>query len=168
MIARTAVGAYYLSEAAPDLGMVGLAAAAARMPKAVVCLRSAPHLWGWEQALPSVIWLAIPARAHGAKQGETSHRLLRWSYEGAFDVGIVAKEICGVTVRCTGPARTVVDPLRYRPYLAAQGWDSIGFSAARRFVSGGGDIGELLIGADALGVPSVVRRTVATVAATLG
>ncbi len=94
------------------------------------------------------------------------HRLLRWSYEGAFEVGVVAREICGVAVRCTGPARTVVDLLRYGRHL--EGGDAVGFSAARRFAAEGGGVDELLLVADTLAVPRAVRRTVATVAATLG
>lgn len=112
LIARSATGAYYKpgTGSAPEL--VGLAAACSRMPQAVVCLMSAAYLCDLVDRPPETIWLAPPVGAHEAKEGETPQRVVRWSYPGALEVGVVDKEICGVRVRHTGgpgPSSTCCD-----------------------------------------------------------
>ena len=164
LIARSATGAYYRpgTRSAPEL--IGLAAACSRMPRGVVCLMSAAYLCGLIDRPPEAIWLALPIGAHGAKEGQTPQRIVRWSYPGALEVGVVDKEVCGVRVRHTGAARTVVDLLRYRRWLEDA---DVGILAARRFVQGGGMVDELLDVAEAVDVPREVARVLMTLEAAL-
>ena len=164
LIARSATGAYYRpgTGSAPEL--VGLAAACSRMPKAVVCLMSAAYLCDLIDRPPEAVWIAVPVGAHGAKEGETPQRIVRWSYPGALEVGVVDKEVCGVRVRHTGAARTVVDLLRYRRWLEDA---DFGVLVARRFVEGGGTVDELFDVAEAVDVPREVSCVLRTLGAAL-
>lgn len=164
VIARTAHGAYHLAHEAPDPWLAGLASACARMPRAVVCLTTAAHFEVLVDEPPAVTWLALPLQVHDAKAGDTPHRTLRWSYEGAFDVGVVDDEVCGVPIRRTGPARTVVDLVRYARHI---GGDDIGIEAGRRFTSAGGDPDEILATAKALRTPSAAMHTLEVLVRTL-
>ena len=145
---------------APEL--VGLAAASSRMPKAVVCLLSAAYLCDLVNRPHEKLWLALPVGAHEAKEGETPQRIVWWSYPGALEVGVVDKEICGVRVRHTGAARTVVDLLRYRRWLED---GDVGILAARRFVQKGSTVDELLDVAEAVDAPREVARVLRTLEA---
>ena len=159
LIARSATGAYYKPGTGTAPELVGLAAACSRMPQAVVCLMSAAYLCDLVDRLPEAIWVALPVGTHGAKEGETPQRIVRWSYPGALEVGIVDKEICGVRVRHTGAARTVVDLMRYRRRLEDS---DEGILAARRFVERIGTVDELLDVAEAIDVPREVKQVLRT------
>ena len=134
------------------------------MPRGVVCLMSAAYLCDLIDRPPEMVWIAIPVGAHGAKEGETPQRIVRWSYPGALEVGVGDKEVCGVRVRHTGAARTVVDLLRYRRWLEDA---DVGVLTARRFVEGGGTVNELLDVAEAVDVPREVGRVLKTLDVTL-
>lgn len=167
LIARTAVGTYYVPGAAREPDLVDVAAAVAGMPRAVVCLTSAARLCGLDGSASSQLWLALPIGAHPAKAGETPRRLLRWSHPGAFVVGIATKEVCGVAVSYTGPARTVVDLLRYRRYFSDAGGMDVGVRAARRFMTNGGKAGDLLQMAVVLRASKETRQAIETLSAAL-
>ena len=159
LIARSASGAYYRPGIGVAPELVGLAAACSRMPKAAVCLMSAAYLCDLVDRPPETIWIAIPVGAHGAKEGEIPQRIVRWSYPGAFEVGIVDKEICGIRIRHTGAARTVVDLLRYRRWLEDA---DVGVLAATRFIRESGTVDELFDVAEAIRAPTAAMRALET------
>ena len=102
-------------------------------------------------------WVAIPAPSHGVRLGELPHRLLRWSFPGAFEVGVASSVIGGVAVTHTGPARTVIDLIRYARHVRLQ---HAGVLAGRKLASGGGDLFELLDVARRTRAPAETLRTV--------
>jgi predicted transcriptional regulator of viral defense system len=149
-IARSAAGAYYCPGACPTPELAGLASAAARMPRGVACLISSAYLCGLADELSRPIWMALPLQAHEAKAGEVPMRVLRWSYRGAFERGIEESHVCGVLVRHTGAARTILDLIRYARHL---GGPDMGIAAARRFVANGGAFGDVLALAEEMKPP---------------
>ena len=159
LVARTATGTYYRPEAVPAPELAGLAAACSRMPRAVACLASAAHLSGLVEDIPGTLWLALPVGAHEGRPGSTPQRVLRWSFAGAFDVGVVDKKICGVRVRHTGPERTIVDLVRYGRRV---GGPEPGILAARRYVATGGAMEDVVAMAAALEVPGGTVRVLET------
>jgi len=163
-ITRSAPGAYYLTEASPAPEMIGIASACARMPHALVCMGSAAYLTGLLNCPPAVTWLALPPQAHLAKEGMSPARVLRWSYAGAFEVGVVQSKVCGVPIRHTDPARTIVDLLRYARHLGGEG---LGIDAGRNFLKRGGDPLAILSTAHALRIPGKAQRTLHLVIETL-
>ena len=164
LIARSATGSYYRpgTGSAPEL--VGLAAACSRMPRGVVCLMSAAYLCDLIDRPPEAIWIAVPVGAHGGKEGETPQRIVRWSYPGALEVGVVDKEVCGVRIRHTGAARTVVDLLRYRRWLKDP---EIGVRAVRRLVELSESIDELADLAKVVRLPREALKVLKTVGTAL-
>ena len=128
-----------------------------RMPRALVCLTSAAYLAGLLDEEPEAIWVAIPAPSHGAKLDGVSHRLLRWSFPGAFEAGVSKNAVGGAVVNRTGPARTVVDLIRYARHVRTK---HAGVLAGRRLASGGGDPLEIMEIARRTNAPAETLRTV--------
>lgn len=168
LIARTAVGTYYVPGASSEPDLVDLAAAVAGMPRAIVCLTSAAGLCGLDGSASLKLWLALPVGAHPAKSGKMPRQLLRWSHSGAFEVGIATKEICGVAVRYTDAARTVVDLLRYRRHFSDAGGIEVGVRAVRRFIADGGQPSTLLQMAEVLRASKKTRQAISTLSAAFG
>ena len=162
VITRAAPGAYHATSTAIQPEMLAVAVSCLRTPRAIVCLLSAAYLCNLTDAPPPVTWLALPIGSHAPKKGEGRQQILHWSHPGAFDAGVVQTQLCGVTVRHTSAARTVVDLFRYSRYLAG---DEAGTRAAGRFLRRGGDLATLLRIADQVAAPS---RTVRALAAALG
>ena len=128
-----------------------------RMPRAVICLTSAAYLSGLLDDEPGATWIAIPAPSHGARLEQVPHRLLRWSFPGAFETGLAKMSVDGVVVNCTGPARTVVDLIRYARHVRLR---HAGVLAGRRLASLGGDLRELVEIARRTNAPAETLRTV--------
>ena len=164
LIQRAAIGSYFRPEAVDDPVMVDLAATCQRMPRAVVCLMSAAHLCGLIECAPARAWLALPVGAHGGRPGTSGPRILRWSFEGASDVDVVERDICGVRIRHTGPNRTIIDLMRYG---ARWGEPTAGILAARAFVAAGGNLADVARVAEAVNAPKAVLDAVRTLALVL-
>ncbi len=128
-----------------------------RMPRAVICLTSAAYLAGLLDEAPGPTWVALPAPSHGARLDGVPHRLLRWSFPGAFEVGIANDLLEGVAVKRTDPVRTVVDLIRYARHVRSQ---YAGVRAGRRLVIRGGDPLEILEVARTTRAPAAALRTV--------
>lgn len=159
VIVRTGTGAYYQPGKAKVPELVGLATACSKMPQAIVCLMSAAYLCDLIDEPPNTIWLALPIRAHEAKAGIMPQRIVRWSYAGALEVGIVDKEISGIQVPFTGPARTIVDLLRYGDRL---GRPNTGVMAVRRYLANGGTVEEVYAVAQFLNAPKHTMKVIMT------
>jgi predicted transcriptional regulator of viral defense system len=90
-----------------------LAEACRRVPHGVVCLLSALQFHGLTTQLPFEVWMAIDRKARLPKVEYPPLRFVRFS--GAdLKCGVVARNVEGVTVNVTDPARTVVDCFAYR------------------------------------------------------
>lgn len=90
-----------------------VAAVAARVPGAIVCLLTALLMHGIGSQLPSDVWIAIDRKARRPKIGKLPVRIVRFSGR-TLTAGIERRTIQGVRIAVTSPARTVVDCFRYR------------------------------------------------------
>lgn len=86
----------------------------ARMaPNAVVCLLTALRLHGLGTQAPRAVWIAIDRKARRPRMAGLPVRIVRFSGR-MMRYGVQTREIQGVEVPLTSPARTVVDCFRYR------------------------------------------------------
>lgn len=112
LVSRPSRGLYELAGAPFELSH-SLAEVAKRVPKGVICLISALQYHGITLQSPSSVWLAIGAKDRKPAIGYPPIRIVRFG-NSAFSLGIETCIIDKVSVRITGPARTVVDCFRYR------------------------------------------------------
>lgn len=111
-IDRVSRGLYRLRDA-PLSELETIAAVCKRVPGAIVCLLSALHVQGIGTQAPREVWIAIDRKARKPQVPELPVRVVRFS--GAMlRYGIEVREVLGVAVHMTSPARTVVDCFRYR------------------------------------------------------
>jgi predicted transcriptional regulator of viral defense system len=86
---------------------------AKRVPAGIVCLLSALSYHKIGTQLPHEVWIAISPKARRPHVPELPLRIVRFS--GAMlRYGVETRTVEGVSVRITGPARTVVDCFRFR------------------------------------------------------
>ncbi len=109
---RVGRGLYRLSEAKPS-EYETLAMVAARVPHAVVCLLTALHVHGIGTQAPREVWIALDRKARKPRLDGLPVRVVRFSAP-MLSYAVETREIQGVAVRITMPARTVVDCFRYR------------------------------------------------------
>jgi predicted transcriptional regulator of viral defense system len=111
-VERISRGLYRLRDA-PLNELETIAAVSKRIPGAIVCLLTALHVHGIGTQAPRDVWIAIDRKARKPQAPELPVRVVRFS--GAMlRYGIQTREVLGVPVRLTSPARTVVDCFRYR------------------------------------------------------
>lgn len=109
----------YIPVEESDQEHLDLAAAVMRRPEGVVVLLSALHLHRIGTHQPQVVWLAVPP---GVANHRTNRRvrILRWN-TNRFVFGIEIKEIAGIQIRVTSPARTIVDCFRCPRQISLEG-----------------------------------------------
>jgi len=90
-----------------------LAEVAKRVPNGMACLLTALRFHGLGTQNPREVWLAVDRRAGIPKIDFTPVRVVRIS-GAALSTGIEERDIEGVPVRITSPARTVVDCFKFR------------------------------------------------------
>lgn len=90
-----------------------LAEVAKRVPNGIACLLTALRFHGLGTQNPREVWLAVDRRAGIPKIDFTPVRVVRIS-GAALSTGIEERDIEGVPVRITSPARTVVDCFKFR------------------------------------------------------
>lgn len=90
-----------------------IARVCARIPKAIVCLLTALHMYGIGTQAPRDVWIALDRKARKPQLMGLPVRLVRFSGP-MLQYGILTQRILGVEVRVTSPARSVVDCFRYR------------------------------------------------------
>ena len=169
-IVRPLVGMYHLpGMPSAQRWKADIAAACARLPRAVVCMETAARLAGLGVGVGAPMWLGVPNGFHKNVLDPLPHRLLSWSWKGALEVGVVTSEVCGVPVRMTGPARTVVDLFRYARHV---GGDEPGLTALRGLMRSGGSGEDVLTMARATlapeGAVTRLRNAIAVMAARQG
>ncbi|MBW2258636.1 MAG: type IV toxin-antitoxin system AbiEi family antitoxin domain-containing protein [Deltaproteobacteria bacterium] len=102
---------------ASDVELHPLAEAAAvclRVPRAVVCLRSALEYHDLTTAWADGIWVMVPRDRNPPKDAEARLHVIRVQPKYLQpDLGIVTLDVHGVPMRLTNPLRTVIDCWRY-------------------------------------------------------
>ena len=86
---------------------------AARVDGAIICLLSALRIHELTTQNPSEVWLALPRSARTPRLEWPPLRVVRWS-GAALTAGVVVRDIDGVAVWLTTPARTVADCFKHR------------------------------------------------------
>lgn len=111
-VERAGRGLYRLSEA-PLSELETVAAVCKRIPGAIVCLLTALHIHDIGTQAPRAVWIALDRKARKPQAADLPLEIVRFS--GAMlTYAIETREVLGVSVRLTSPARTVVDCFRYR------------------------------------------------------
>ncbi len=90
-----------------------LVAVATRMPRAVLCLVTALHLHGLTQEIPRAVHVALPRGVHPARLGHPPLEVYHFSAV-SYAAGVEEREIDGVPVRVTTPAKSVADAFKFR------------------------------------------------------
>ena len=90
-----------------------LAWVAKRAPGAVFCLLTALRVHEIGTQSPPDVWIAIDRKARKPKIEAIRIRVVRFA-KTLLEDGVETREVLGVPVRITTPARTVVDCFRYR------------------------------------------------------
>lgn len=129
---------------------LALAEAFSRTPQAVACMLTAARLQGLLPDAPDRVWLGAPLRVYVPKTGPAPARVLRWSNAQAFHAGVQRVVLHDVTILLTGPARTVVDLVRYRRHV---GGVEAASQCLRTFSRAGGTPTDLRSAAAAVGMP---------------
>jgi predicted transcriptional regulator of viral defense system len=111
-VERVGRGLYRLRSAPLD-ELETIAVVSKRVPKAIVCLLTALHVHGIGTQAPRAVWIALDRKARKPRTPDLPVRLVRFSGP-MLRYGIETREVLGVRVRLTSPARTVVDCFRYR------------------------------------------------------
>jgi predicted transcriptional regulator of viral defense system len=90
-----------------------IAMVAARVPNAVICLLTALLVHGLGTQAPREVWIALDRKARKPRLTDLPIHVVRFSGP-MLTYAVESREIQGVPVRITSPARTVVDCFRYR------------------------------------------------------
>lgn len=96
-----------------------LVAVAARMPRAVLCCVTALHVHGLTQEIPRAVHLMLPRGTRAARVDPTPLEVYHCSGE-ALTTGVEEREVDGVPVRVTTPAKSVADAFRFRSRLGME------------------------------------------------
>ena len=111
-VERVAWGLYRArASKATDLETIALVCK--KVPQAVVCLFSALRVQGIGTQAPREVWIALDRKARVPTFSGLPVRIIRFSGQ-MLHYGVVSKDVQGVPVKITTPARTVVDCFRYR------------------------------------------------------
>lgn len=111
-VQRVGRGLYRLRDA-PLTELETIAAVSKRIPGAIVCLLTALHVHAIGTQAPRDVWIALDRKARKPRASDLPVRVVRFSGP-MLRYGIETREVLGVPVRLTSPARTVVDCFRYR------------------------------------------------------
>ena len=112
VIERVHWGAYRVHTQKDD-SWAKAAKAMVRAPMGIICLESAAYLQGISDFLPSALQVAIRNDRHPPKAGCPPIEVIRWPPGILFEKGIETREVSGIAIRLTGPARTAIDLLKH-------------------------------------------------------
>ncbi len=115
ILERVDRGVYRLADA-PVTELHSLAEVSVRVPHAIVCLLSALQLHELTTEVPHAVWVMIDRHARMPKLSYPKLEVVRASGR-ALEHGAETREIEGVKVRITNPAKTVADCFRYRQHV---------------------------------------------------
>ena len=118
VLERVARGLYRLAES-PTTELGTLAEAAKRVPHAIICLLSALQFHGLTTESPHAVWVLIDRRARMPKLSYPKLEVIRASGL-AREYGVDTRNIEGVNVQITTPAKTVADCFRFRRHVGLE------------------------------------------------
>lgn len=159
-ISRLAHGAYDLPGRSVERWLMDLAEVCACTPGAVIYLGTAAH---FELLLPSPPCRPTLLLAGDGPSGRRSRSTARFhapTHEDELTVGVVEDVVLGVAIRRTGPARTLVDLVRFCRCPADERAVA---EAGRRFLGMGGDLDAVFCIADRLRTPSRARESLRSI-----
>lgn len=90
-----------------------LIAVAKRMPRGILCLVTALHLHGLTQEIPRAVHVALPRGVHPARLVFPPLEVYHFS-AASHAAGVEEREVDGVPVRLTSPAKSVADAFKFR------------------------------------------------------
>jgi predicted transcriptional regulator of viral defense system len=111
-VQRVSRGLYRLRDA-PLTELETVATVCKRIPGAIICLLTALHIHGLGTQAPRAVWIALDRKARKPRAPGLPLKVVRFSGP-MLRYAIETREVLGVSVRLTSPARTVVDCFRYR------------------------------------------------------
>lgn len=111
-------GLYRLADA-PVTEFHSLAEVATRVPRATICLLTALQVHELTTEIPHAVWVMIDRHARVPKLSYPKLEIVRASGR-AREHGIETRDIEGVRVRITTPAKTVADCFRYRRHVGLE------------------------------------------------
>lgn len=103
----------YRLRSAPVSELETIAMVCRRAPSAIICLLTALHVHGIGTQAPREVWIALDRKARRPRLADLPVRVVRFSGQ-MLKYAIETRDVHGVQVRITSPARTVVDCFRYR------------------------------------------------------
>ena len=115
MLEQVDRGLYRLPNA-PVTELHSLAEVAVRVPHGTICLLSALQVHGLTTEVPHAVWVMIARHARVPKLSHPKLEVVRASGR-ALELGIETRNVDGVLVRVTSPAKTVADCFRYRRHV---------------------------------------------------
>ena len=164
-ISRLVHGAYHLPGHPVEDWMADLAEACARVPGAIIGLGSAAYFELLVDVPPAVPCLIVDETEAAPLSGWTSCRIVRGESGAALHAGVIHDIVCGVPLRRTSAARTLVDFVRCRRTMADE---VVVTEAARRFLGMDGDPEEAIDIARQLGAPAPTIGRLRDLACLLG
>lgn len=111
-------GVYQLASQEPS-SRLDLVLAAARYPKAVICLVSALDWHGLTLEVPAEVHVALPPGAETPRSDFPPIRAFRFSGK-AYIAGIEEPEVDGQRIRIYGPEKTLADCFKFRNQLGME------------------------------------------------
>lgn len=141
VLERISRGVYQLADAEVT-ELHSLAQVALHAPEAVICLLSALQLHELTTQAPSAVWVMIDHKARSPTLDSPRLEVVRASGE-ALHHGVEQREIEGVPVNVTSPAKTVVDCFRYRRHVGLD----VALEALRDYLRRRGSSVDALVGA---------------------
>jgi predicted transcriptional regulator of viral defense system len=118
VLERVDRGLYRLVDA-PSTEQRSLPEVAKRVPHAIVCLLSALQVHGLTTESPYAVWILIDRRARMPKLAYPRLEVVRASGPARVH-GVETREIDGVKVQITTPAKTVADCFRFRRHVGLE------------------------------------------------
>ena len=120
----------YMASDAPLTELHSLAEVSKRAPNATVCLLSALQVHQLTTEVPGAVWLLIATHTRPPKIESPNIEIVRASGP-ALTTGTEVRDIEGVSVRITTPAKTVADCFRYRRHVGLE----VAIAALRDYLS---------------------------------
>ncbi len=111
-------GMYRLANA-PATELHAVAQIAKRVPHATICLLTALQIHGLTTEVPHAVWIMIDTRARRPKIDTPAIEIVE-AHGPAREHGVETRQIEGVPVSITTPAKTVADCFRYRRHVGLE------------------------------------------------